>query len=193
MITTIYGTTISREEQTKDLRPQLRIVFHELNSINDYMATARHFGAAQGMVARWRKMGREAAIKQCRHQGIAIAEHVESEVTKGGRVRGVVHERIAEPVFSRCCLVLRYWRPSNHRYDVFSPFAKPVIDGFVDAGLLVDDDQTRIVKFSVQFMGIDSDLKLSKEAQARRAVKRQLQKTKLLTPALYWFDFYAVA
>ncbi len=170
----------------------LQIEFDVLPSWNDFLASHRHAGAAQGMVGKWRKKGFEKAIRAVRVAGGNITEWTTYEPSgKRGAMREVKHAKI-EPVFINqpVFLVLRYWRPTQARYDNFNVFTKPVIDGFVEAGVIPDDNKTWIPQDATVFMGLDTSLKPSAEAKEARRIKRLSSKARQPLPARYWFEFY---
>lgn len=171
--------------------PDLRIEFDYLLSWNDFLGISRHPGAAQGMVATWRKKGHDKAIFYGERAGATVNRWVEHGLSEKGNPTRTKHETIA-PVFFDVPvrLELIYWRATAARYDNFSPFVKPIVDGFVDAGLLVDDSYKYVPAFVVLAMGVDPSLKPSKEAQAARKIKRAGRKTSLPMPGRYYFDFY---
>jgi hypothetical protein len=172
--------------------PALRIEFYIIPSWNHFLAAISYPRAAQQMVKIWRKKGRVKAIDAARRAGWQIEEWIEHGVSNSGRATQTKHEIIRPTIFTEdVSIVLRFWRPNWIHYDVFSPFAKPIIDGFKDAGVLVDDNCERVPKFTTQFMGVDPSLKLSKEAQTARKVAKIGRKKNDPAPARYWFDFYA--
>lgn len=169
-------------------QPALRIVMYTLPSWNDFLGISRHSGAAQGMMQTWRKKGEKAALQQVTAYGGNVTRWEESGVSDTGRITKTKHARIA-PVFFDCQvrLDITFWRATKARYDIFSPMIKPVVDGFVDAGLLPDDSYLYIPFGSINFGGIDETLKPSKEDRERRKNIRAGRKTSLPMPTLYHF------
>lgn len=175
------------------MNPDLRIKFDVLPSWNDFLGIARHAGAAQGMMATWRKKGMKAALAQSSAYGAVIDRWTESNVSEKGRITEVAKALIRPRFFldsERVRLELHYWRATYARYDNFSPLVKPIIDGFVDAGVIIDDSYDHIPEYSVKFEGVDSSLKPSPEARAARKVKALGRKKSQPMPARYHFDFY---
>jgi Holliday junction resolvase RusA-like endonuclease len=71
-----------------------------------------------------------------------------AELTKAWRDAALVHA-LSKSVgpFDRAHITVAIRFATNHRRDVgnYYPTAKAIVDGLVDAGLLEDDDDTRIV------------------------------------------------
>lgn len=176
-----------------NIKPDLTITFQQLPSWNDFLATARHFGAAAGLMKKWRKAGAKQAIDAVRRAGGSIATWEEYGATDNGRMRKIKHELIKPYFFTQpVTLVLAYWRPDNRRYDNFNPLVKPVVDGFIDAGLMEDDNNKFIVQYGVDFKGVDKTLKLSPEAAAQRKIDRRVKGKSLLTYSRFDFNFYVL-
>jgi hypothetical protein len=177
-------------DQTPDFRIEIPIV----PSVNDYLAIARHAGASQGMVKLWRKRGRELAIWTARRAGHNIRIQIYYETTERGRVLERVIETIDPLIFtSPVKLIVKFWRPTRRSYDCFNPFIKPIIDGFVDAGVIADDNFEHIPSVEIRFMGIDKSLKLSPEALERRRIARIGRKPKREpVPCRFYFDFFKI-
>lgn len=169
-----------------------RVEFSVIPSWNDYLATSRHFGAAQGFFKKWRAKGFGQAIAAARFQLFPTYTWTEFDVAKNGRTLQTVHTTIKPCIFEACKITLRIWRPNFGRYDLFNPFVKPIVDGFVDAGVMPDDNCYCVRGFEVEFCGVDDSLKLSKEARENRKVKRITSKARMPLPARYRFDFYKV-
>ena len=185
--------SIDREKQLRMIpTPALRIVFKVIPSWNELLAASNYPRAAQGMVKKWRKKGFDQALFYAERAGWHISKTVEYGLSEKGRETKTVTKKIDPPIFTEDVkIILRFWRPSWRHYDVFNPFAKPIIDGFVDAGVLLEDDCERVPMFTTQFMGVDPSLKLSAEALAARKVRKLGRKVSEPLPALFWFDFYA--
>lgn len=166
----------------------LRVEFHELESWNNVLASTRFPLAIDGIIKKLRKRAEEKAIKAARQAGWPIKEWTETEITARGAFRTVEHSKIYSPLDIKAEVVLRFWRPDNRRYDVFSPCIKPVVDGFTDAGLFHDDNTVWVPATSTVFEGVDTSLALSKEAREIRKAKAKGRKKTGLTPARYWFD-----
>jgi crossover junction endodeoxyribonuclease RusA len=51
-----------------------------------------------------------------------------------------------EPCSGAVHIMARFWKPRNGRYDPNNlwPTVKPIVDGLVDAGFLVDDDHLHV-------------------------------------------------
>lgn len=74
--------------------------------------------------------------------------HAKAKLTALWRDAANVHARAIEDVrFDRAHITVSIRFPTNHRRDVGNlyPTAKAILDGLVDAGVLVDDDDTRVI------------------------------------------------
>jgi len=174
------------------LMPNLRVEFLVMPSWNQYIALSQYPTTAQAMVKKWREAGARKGLYFAERAGWKVNEWTEHGFTERGNPTATVHRKIDPPIFSEDVkIVLRFWRPNWGHYDVFTPFAKPIVDGFKDAGIIIEDNCERLPSFSVQFMGVDPKLKLSKEAKEARKIKKLTRKGALdPLPARYWFDFY---
>lgn len=173
--------------------PELTITLEQLPSWNDFLATARHFGAAAGLMKKWRKIGFKQAIWAVERIGGTVARWEEYGATEDGKMKKIKHVLIKPYFFTTpVILELKYWRPDNRRYDNFNPLAKPIVDGFIDAGLMADDNNKFITTFIVEFAGVDKSLKLSAEALTMRKTKRRAGGKSLLTPSRFDFNFYVI-
>lgn len=172
------------------MEPDLRIEFTTLPSWNNFLGH-KNPQIARNLLSKWRKIGFDQALFHAGRKGAAISEWTEYGVSEKGKQTSTIHRKI-EPLFFNepVHLNLVYWRPDNRNYDTFSPCVKPVVDGFVDAGLIADDNHFNIESFSTIFAGVDKSLGLSKEVQRQRTIDRKVGGKKFLTPARYYFDFY---
>ncbi len=67
----------------------------------------------------------------------------QAKLTKAWRLAGFAAARNAGvPTLDRAAITAYVWKPRNGRYDPGNlyPTCKAVVDGFVDAGVLADDD-----------------------------------------------------
>lgn len=174
------------------VHPLFRIETNVIPSINDYLSVSKHFGAMQGFKNKWQKIGFEMAIRSAYRAGIAVQEWDEFEIGKNGQQIKKHYQRIKSPVFDRAKLILRIWRPTFGTYDVFNPYTKAIIDGFVDAGVMKDDSCFNVYSFEQMFMGVDDSLKPTDEMKLARKWKRVDKPNKRLpVTARYYFDFVA--
>jgi len=144
-------------------------------------------------LAKWRKLGEEHAIRAAQQQSFGIFRWQEFETQKSGRLKEVTHVRINPYIFTHCRIVLRIWRPTFADYDVFNPCIKPIVDGFVDAGVIAKDSCWQIRSVQCEFMGVDDSLKLSVEAREQRKIEKRIRGGKVKRQpvvARYFFDFY---
>lgn len=184
---------IDFEDQLQTIKkPDFRVVFTVMPSWNDYMGMSRRPMVASGLVKTWRKKGFQKAIEAARLLNLPIQEWIEHGLSEKGNPIQIKHQTIKPVLLERASLIVRYWRPTWNVYDSFSPMIKPIVDGFVDAGVIAKDNFQFIPDYSVQFMGVDTSLQLSAIATAERKTIKQFQKKSLLTPARYWCDFYSV-
>jgi hypothetical protein len=54
-------------------------------------------------------------------------------------------------------VVIKVYRHNNIRRDVHNLFAKPILDGFTQAGLWVDDNEKVVPKVTFEYCGVDRD------------------------------------
>jgi Holliday junction resolvase RusA-like endonuclease len=54
----------------------------------------------------------------------------------------------------RSCVFVGVWRADNRRRDVHNILIKPLLDGFVDAGLWPDDSEKFIPMVIIKYMGV---------------------------------------
>ncbi len=184
-----YPTSVSLSGAPDEM-PLIRIEFHDLESWNDILASTRHPQALEGLIKKLRKKGMEKALRDAPKYGMPLRIWSEFEVSARGKTVEVEYRKIAEPIAIPVKLLLRFWRPTAHRFDVFSPAVKPVVDGFVDAGLLHDDNVKWVPEWTTRFAGIDPTLKLSDEAKGLRKAKAIGRKKAGLTASRFWFEFY---
>jgi hypothetical protein len=52
-------------------------------------------------------------------------------------------------------VVIKVYRNNNIRRDVHNLFAKPILDGFTDAGMWADDNEKVIPKVTFEYCGVD--------------------------------------
>lgn len=72
-----------------------------------------------------------------------------------GSLRQEVLDRL--PLTRNVRIVCKVWWPGHQRMDVHNGYVKPILDGFVDAGLLTDDYHAVVPKFGYEYMGVDGD------------------------------------
>lgn len=189
-----HRLTLELNEQLSGVpEPKLRIEFRTLPSWNDYLSIAKHFGMAASFLAKWRKLGEEHAIRSARQQLFGLVTWQEFETQKSGRLKAVTYTKIKPHIFEHCEIVLRIWRPTFADYDVFNPCIKPIVDGFVDAGVVAKDSCWQIPSVKCEFMGVDDSLKLSPEAREQRQIEKRIRGGKAKRQpvvARYYFDFY---
>lgn len=164
-----------------------------LPSWNDYLSIARRPNMAQGLKTKWFKAGRKAAILAGFKSPFRMLKWIEHDLTPSGKTKQIIHERFQNPItLEPVKMVLRVWRPTFGRYDVFNPFIKSIVDGFIDAGILPDDDCFHVRSVSVEFMGVDERLKPDADAKEARRLKRLTSKARMPVSARYWFDFHRI-
>jgi hypothetical protein len=56
---------------------------------------------------------------------------------------------------ARVWLNIKVYRNNNIRRDVHNLYAKPILDGFTQAGLWVDDNEKVIPKVTLEYCGVD--------------------------------------
>jgi Holliday junction resolvase RusA-like endonuclease len=54
-------------------------------------------------------------------------------------------------------VVIKVYRRDNRSRDVHNLFAKPILDGFTDAGLWKDDNEKVVPKVTFEYCGVDRD------------------------------------
>lgn len=168
--------------------PLLRVEFHELESWNNILASTRFPMAIDGIIKKLRNRAKEKAVYAARQAGWPVSEWKETTMSDKGKTRIIQHVKITSPLDVQTEVVLRFWRPDNRRYDVFSPCVKAVVDGFTDAGVFHDDNTVWVPATATVFEGVDASLRLSKEAKDIRKAAARGRKKSGLTPARYWFD-----
>lgn len=172
------------------MSPTFRIEMPVIPSMNDYLSAGRNWQQLNGFKARWEKQGFEAAIRAAYRAGFEVQEWTEFDVGKNGQQIKTEHKKIKTPIIEYAKVILRIWRPSFANYDVFNPYTKSIIDGFVKAGVMVDDNCFNVHSFEQKFMGVDESLKPTAEAKEARRLKR-LDKPNRRQPvnARHYFDF----
>jgi Holliday junction resolvase RusA-like endonuclease len=60
-----------------------------------------------------------------------------------------------EPLKSGIWLNVRVYRKDNIRRDVHNLYIKPILDGFVQGGLLTDDNEKVVHKVTLEYCGVD--------------------------------------
>lgn len=170
--------------------PIISIEFKYLPSWNDFLAAGDR--AKSGMIKTWRKKGFDAAIRAAKADAIPVEEWTEVTVNDNGKLGHLDHAKVKYPLQGPFHTVVRYWRSSNIRFDSWNLFAKPVVDGMVEAGLFTEDNFTVMPDIDIRFMGVDKSLALSKEArELKSALKRAGKgKKRSQSPGRYIFEFY---
>lgn len=172
----------------------LCVEFSELPSYNNLLSLGRYSGAAQGLLKQWKRRAAEYAIRAARRAGAPVDEWEELTYSKTGREVRTKHELISPTLFTEPVrITLHIWRPTARLYDVTNPFIKPVLDGFVEAGLLADDSYKQVPEYTALWRGIDRGLKLSPEAEQRQRARRAGRKVSLLTPSRFIFEIALIS
>jgi hypothetical protein len=185
--------SIDHEAQLASIPPPaFRIETNLIPSWNDVLSVQRHFGMFDSLKKKWLKIGKELALDTAAEKGIALCEYSEHDLSPRGKPIVVHHRKFWTPFIHRACKIhIRVWRPDLREYDVNNPYLKPIIDGFVQCGLLASDSHEIVRSIECEFMGVDTSLKLSAEEKAARKAKRDAgDKKRMPLPARYWFDFY---
>jgi Holliday junction resolvase RusA-like endonuclease len=60
-----------------------------------------------------------------------------------------------EPLKSGIWLNVKVYRRNNIRRDVHNLYIKPILDGFVQGGLLADDNEKVVPKVTLEYCGVD--------------------------------------
>ncbi|MGP5219477.1 hypothetical protein [Arthrobacter rhombi] len=70
-----------------------------------------------------------------------------ADLTASWRTAGQIAARGRDPIQTPVRIVATFWKARNGRYDPNNlwPTVKAVVDGFVDAGLLADDDHKHVI------------------------------------------------
>jgi Holliday junction resolvase RusA-like endonuclease len=64
---------------------------------------------------------------------------------------------LMQPLSGGVWVVIRVYRHNNIRRDVHNLFAKPILDGFTQAGLWVDDNEKVVPKVTFEYCGVDKE------------------------------------
>ena len=80
----------------------------------------------------------------------------EAKLTKAWREASQAISDGLEPLSPPVHITAHIWKPRRGRYDPGNlyPTAKAIVDGLVDAGLLEDDDHTRVIGPDMRHGGI---------------------------------------
>lgn len=189
--------------------PAFTVEMAYLPSKND----ARKIGssiAAASFNKEWREKSREAALTRAEVLGLPISLQsyiiktrtpvlvATPKPTKTGKTRKAVAKKwgylastayraaLTTPLLTKCSLILKVWRPDATVWDITNPWLGPVLDGFVDAGILAKDDCWHLIRYTVEMMGLDESLKLTPHEKAKAKAKKGLH----LRRARYLFEFY---
>lgn len=180
-----------------------------LPSKNDARKIGASAIAAAGFNKQWREKGREAALTRAEALGLPlmlqsytiktktlILAHQPPAKTKAGKRRKLkqwtyetstaYRAALITPLLTKCSLVLKVWRPDCTVWDITNPWLGPVLDGFVDAGVLLKDDCFHLIRYTVEMMGVDASLKLTPHEKAQAKATQGLR----LKRARYLFEFY---
>lgn len=178
-------------------KADITIPFTVLLSVNDVQqgASRANAFALSALIKKWRKRGRNRACQTLSGEGYALQE-LTREIKGSNKIE--TFTGLAQPFFKeseKIVCILRIWRPSNASYDVHNPFIKPVIDGFVDVGLLPDDSFHYLTDVFYHFESVDPELKPSDEMRAKRKnYKARYPKRPMPPlPARFHFDFYRLS
>lgn len=81
------------------------------------------------------------------NSNLRIHRMQEANMTKQWRQLAAVAARGHEPLETPVRIIATFWKPRNGRYDPNNlwPTVKACVDGFVDAGLLPDDDHKHVI------------------------------------------------
>jgi len=76
-----------------------------------------------------------------------LHRHQEAKITKAWREAAAQAAQGIGPLNTPVRITAHIWKPRGGRYDPGNlyPTAKACVDGLVDAGLLTDDDHTRLI------------------------------------------------
>lgn len=80
----------------------------------------------------------------------------QANLTKQWRQAGFVAARDMEPIPTPVRIIAHIWKPRRGRYDPMNlwPTLKGAIDGFVEAGLLEDDDYKHVIGPDIRHGGV---------------------------------------
>lgn len=192
-------TAINLFAQNLETEPCLRVEFKLLLSVNDLDGLDRFQTA--GIKKTWRERGAERLVETMKQRGVPTQAFVDRlEKKYQGRIKTsyVRGERLVRTFFNEpCFLWVRLWKANNVTFDVPNLLIKPVVDGFVDARLMPNDNTDYLPFVLFGFEGVDRTLELSAEKRAARAeyraeLKERGSKKPVPPPPnkRIWFDFW---
>lgn len=173
--------------------PDFRIRLDYLPSLNDYLAAGKNWRQLLAFKRRWHEAGLSAALTAALEQGLEVGESVTHGSARSEKMMAKPRRILTTAVGSPCEMILRVWRPTFGIWDTFNPFTKPIIDGFVEANVIADDNCYVVRRNSVVFMGVDPSLKPNNEERAARRAFKRGRKVRLPSRARFWFDFYELS
>lgn len=183
-----------------EIEPCFRIPFRLLLSQNDL--TGEKWEKTQ-RIELWRQRGEARFIEACREKGLEVEDYHE---VKRYQYRGkpkqkiLAGTRLKEILFNEPILILaRLWLSDNTAFDIDNLHLKAVIDGFVDGGLIPDDNVKFLRGIFRWYEGIDPSAALSaEEKEARSETRRQWKeagiKREMPPPPnkRIWLDIYTI-
>lgn len=177
----------------------LRIKFRLHLSVNDLNSKERWQRGQT--VALWRQRGADRLIQTAHELNLETVDFAERVTDNYGNARIVTGTRLKEFFFTEpVIVVVRFSKAKNTRYDVHNLYIKPVLDGFVDARLLPDDQSEIVRGVFFWYEGVNPALSLSSEelqARANERERRKKMKDKRPLPPppdkLIIYDFYKLS
>jgi len=167
--------------QHEDADPDCVIEFSHLPSWNDLNAISGHIHAKGSFTRKWRGMGEAKVIDFAQANDLKLERYVEWFGKEKDQSRE--HVRLVEPYFLRPVAIdCRVWRPDSRPYDVHNVCLKAVLDGFVDARLLIGDDTRFVKEVSFVYEGVDESLALTRTERATRKAVQDARRLKGQNP-----------
>jgi hypothetical protein len=180
-----------------DAKPDAMIEFAYLPSWNDILTTFE----TRTLLSKWLRTAETEVCNQFAHRhSLEVEPYLwRPRITKKTRKtpRAEFRRRLKKPFFTGPLAIdVHVWRADAHIYDVHNIALKPILDGFRDARLIVDDSVNQIKEVALIYEGIDSALKLTREERANRSHEQKQRALKKLAPkrmqvrARYVFEFF---